>query len=635
MLKRFLPVLFTFVLVLSCAAGVNAAEAADTTHQIEMKTYPFYLNSREETWPEEFPLYFVDGVYDMPFVEVNDWAEVLNWFFTTNGGDLYADYKITVDISEEKNQVFYLRDNGSFMIMDFDAGTILWDDYGMFQQAENGDYMDLAGLKNAPKDGEVNLLKTTGERVRYAETTVLNLKDYLIPMIAQDGKYYLPMQTLSTFCLITAYHSMYFNQQCLIMAEGMNMKLPSNGMEELMALITPEMLEAVAPYASTPEEAQVLAVQMAAQTEEGMALIRRMQEEYSQSVFNLYVDAEKGEPSPQLMEFGYNELCLELDSLYGQKKDHNISDFDSFFLQTGLTVPLRTGSLQQADDAIYSLAQGWLDDNHTRFLSKSYLAEDQKPGQDAVTGFSTLQLNNYVSQLPQIRAQYPEAVPWYYEVDDTAYLNLGQFFADENLDYYEAAEKGELPDPSADTISLVIQAHQQITRENSPIKNVVLDLSTNRGGMSTAAVYVLCWFLGESQVSIHNTFTNADSTNRYVADVNLDHQSDASDNISDLNLFCLTSPHSFSCGNLVPWAFKEDGRVTLIGKTTGGGACILFPITTAWGTTFTISGPNVISFMKNGSYYSVDKGADPDYFIRDYNNFYDRQALTEFIHTLF
>lgn len=120
----------------------------------------------------------------------------------------------------------------------------------------------------------------------------------------------------------------------------------------------------------------------------------------------------------------------------------------------------------------------------------------------------------------------------------------------------------------------------------------------------------------------------------YRADVNLDHQLDDSDTITHLNLFCLTSPHAFSCGNLVPWAFKADGRVTLIGKVTGGGACALIPMTTAWGTTFTISSPMLISFVKNGAYYSVDQGAEPDFFIRDFDKFYDRNALTEIIHGL-
>ena len=42
-----------------------------------------------------------------------------------------------------------------------------------------------------------------------------------------------------------------------------------------------------------------------------------------------------------------------------------------------------------------------------------------------------------------------------------------------------------------DTIASVIKAHRQITRENSPIRNVVLDLSLNGGGDAPAAVFLL------------------------------------------------------------------------------------------------------------------------------------------------
>ena len=131
-----------------------------------------------------------------------------------------------------------------------------------------------------------------------------------------------------------------------------------------------------------------------------------------------------------------------------------------------------------------------------------------------------------------------------------------------------------------------------------------------------------------------DTATGAEATIAYRADVNLDHQYDEKDTISSLNLYCLTSPRSFSCGNLVPWAFKADGRVTLLGRVTGGGSCSVNYMTTAWGTSYQLSGPMRISFMKNGAYYDVDQGAEPDYFIRDYRNFYDRNALTEIISSL-
>ena len=102
-----------------------------------------------------------------------------------------------------------------------------------------------------------------------------------------------------------------------------------------------------------------------------------------------------------------------------------------------------------------------------------------------------------------------------------------------------------------------------------------------------------------------------------------------------LNLCCLTSPVSFSCGNLVPWAFKADGRVKLLSSITGGGSCEVQPLTSAWGTSFVISGPVRISFLKNGSYYDVDQGVQPDYTIFSFDHYYDRNALAEFVNSLY
>ena len=42
-----------------------------------------------------------------------------------------------------------------------------------------------------------------------------------------------------------------------------------------------------------------------------------------------------------------------------------------------------------------------------------------------------------------------------------------------------------------------------------------------------------------------------------------------------------------------------------------------------------------MAFVKNGSYYDVDQGVDPDHIIDKYAHFYDREALTEFLHELY
>ena len=118
-------------------------------------------------------------------------------------------------------------------------------------------------------------------------------------------------------------------------------------------------------------------------------------------------------------------------------------------------------------------------------------------------------------------------------------------------------------------------------------------------------------------------------------DLNLDGKFDENDRgLKDKNLFCLTTSSSFSCGNFVPCVFKNSEQVTLLGKTSGGGSCVVLPLTTAYGTLFRISGPTRLAFTKNGSFYDIDQGADPDFTLAHPETFYDRAALNDFFSAL-
>ena len=155
------------------------------------------------------------------------------------------------------------------------------------------------------------------------------------------------------------------------------------------------------------------------------------------------------------------------------------------------------------------------------------------------------------------------------------------------------------------------------------------------GGQSVAAVYTLGAFLGTGSVSTKDPLTGAMVTGNYEIDINLDGAIDEKDlGLLDKNLFCLESPVSFSCANLVTCAFKHSNRVSLIGKSSGGGACIVYPLTTADGSYFQISGDLQLSFQKNGAFYDIDQGAEPDYPLMKPESFYDRQALVNFINGL-
>ena len=52
------------------------------------------------------------------------------------------------------------------------------------------------------------------------------------------------------------------------------------------------------------------------------------------------------------------------------------------------------------------------------------------------------------------------------------------------------------------------------------------------------------------------------------------------------------------------------------------------------GTIWQLSSRNRLSTLVNGSFYDVDQGAEPDYFISKAEDYYKREKLTDFINGL-
>lgn len=227
---------------------------------------------------------------------------------------------------------------------------------------------------------------------------------------------------------------------------------------------------------------------------------------------------------------------------------------------------------------------------------------------------------------------YPDGMPGYEEIGSTAYITFDDFTKPTVGVNYYTTPPDEDPD---DTFELIFYAHSQIMRENSPIENVVIDLSNNMGGEADAAMLAIGWFLGECNYNVNNTLTGGQTTTQYFVDTNLDHKFDESDTLASKNLYCIISQNSFSYGNLLPAAFKDSGNVTLLGERSGGGICVVWFLTAADGTLFRISGTESLSTVLNGSFYDIDRGIEPDVPIIKLDNFYNRTALTEFINELY
>lgn len=116
----------------------------------------------------------------------------------------------------------------------------------------------------------------------------------------------------------------------------------------------------------------------------------------------------------------------------------------------------------------------------------------------------------------------------------------------------------------------------------------------------------------DTELNLSNPITGAKWFATYQADVNMNGTFDETgDTIKDKNLYCLISPLSFSCGNMVPAVLKDSGRVTLLGAKSSGGTSVVQHSSTADGTQFRMSSKYIMSVAKNGSAYDIDQGIEP------------------------
>ena len=168
------------------------------------------------------------------------------------------------------------------------------------------------------------------------------------------------------------------------------------------------------------------------------------------------------------------------------------------------------------------------------------------------------------------------------------------------------------------------------------VENVILDMSTNGGGVLGVLMKLLAlisknnqgnlYYLeaATSQVGIAKTMVDSDGNSIFNAD---DCYGD------DFNIYLLTSDCSFSCGNAFPCLAKRMGCAKVIGQKSGGGECAV-----------------AIHYLPNGEYVyhssslhigyydmtekvftGFEDGAQPDILVNDYNDFFNINKLNALI----
>lgn len=345
--------------------------------------------------------------------------------------------------------------------------------------------------------------------------------------------------------------------------------------------------------------------------------------------------------SSALTDFTYNELCINLDLNYGLKELHGnkFDCFDSYFEYVGLKSKLLNPDPEIFCKAIWDLCEAYFSDNHSNFKFASYycgydiakkFAERVETGdENLLTGESlgkkielyyTARQNAYIENIPGLEFSNDgkTAIVRFDHYTTSGDSDLNAIINEKNKKLGKTTEEiCELikTDYTAIQKDIVTEYYlycvNKMIKKNPGVENVILDMSNNTGGSCRTAVATLAWMLGEVQTNITNSITGAKCSSVYVCDINADGKFDENDTIKDKKLFCLISPASFSCGNMVPAMLKSSDRVVLLGETSGGGSAVVYPTMAADSTIFRISSRYVMSENKNGSNYDIDKGIEP------------------------
>jgi hypothetical protein len=348
---------------------------------------------------------------------------------------------------------------------------------------------------------------------------------------------------------------------------------------------------------------------------------------------DLYYASAPRSRSEALATFNLNELAANLDTFYGLKDEHHIPSFKKMFERLTIREQLLSPDPTISSKATADLIRNYFADFHSGFKNPSFfVGKDVVIKPDTTNPYRTTAYDEMMAYSKERAKVYPDGVPSYEEFGpnkDTAFVTFDHFTIN-TQNYYTLPATID----AKDTFGIIEYAHSQIFRDGSKVKNVVIDLSCNGGGAVDAAAYVNGWVLDTNLFPMMNTATGGQALNAYSSDVNLDHVFDAKDRISSKNVYLLTSPASFSCGNLVPSLLRSTNKVSILGRTSGGGACMVYPTSTADGSMIQMSGPEKICTVKNGSFYSVDQGVDADYPLASKASFYDRENLASYIDTL-
>ena len=342
--------------------------------------------------------------------------------------------------------------------------------------------------------------------------------------------------------------------------------------------------------------------------------------------------------------FGYDILRFQFDELYGLKKElgekQGYEDFDSFVTAKGLKNGLLSTDSLAYDEALADFAMRYVDDGHTNYLQRSlYSGETEKSGSDLAQDHMGARRGGLFDKLTEYKTLRQQVTG----LDDPTGLYMQGETAVIRFDAFShiAAYIPALPETAKDySLQFILSlstpwgfdmAFEEITK-NANVKNVVLDLACNGGGMVMTLPYLAAHFTKDPTLWGYDACMKVWREFHYNVDLNHNGAfgEEADSYAGKYNFYVLTSDFSFSCGTAFPAMARTSG-VKTIGMNSGGGACSVCYYSDGSGSLYSTSSPLQIGTLDGeGKFVNDDAGISADYTLEK-DSWFDLGKLDTFV----
>ena len=316
---------------------------------------------------------------------------------------------------------------------------------------------------------------------------------------------------------------------------------------------------------------------------------------------------------------------------YGLRDHRGIASMSKYFSLLGYDERLTAENDDERCIAYFDLFAG-LEDDHSGVNGLAQWFGDKK--EHVFRGARSTERKLLKSSLSAQRNNAFGTTPTNYGVDEsvhysksgkTAYFYFDGFNFD--LNRYDPTKADALW--HSDSYFYFVHAFEEI-KKHGGVENVIIDDSCNGGGTVGIAVKLLALISKDNAGGVHqyDALSHSLVELKCQVDSNRDGVYDADDVYGDdFKISILTSPVSFSCGNLLPVFAKYKGDAQIIGQTSGGGECAVASTYLPSGKAIQYSSNTILcNYDGKKAVRGVELGATPDVEV-PYYQFYDLDVL--------